>query len=474
MEDMVKRKGRKRRLPLGLGSGQKRKLLLEMPLNVLSAEVPQLLTPKEALQLALTCKDLKHVAKGYPRKVIQEKLHHFAKLSYSPRIGLIALDYAYSKVCGVCKREFSGAFSRRFPGLYAHDHCIGNEVVSLLYVREEYGLLESDLPTEMPVIAKFSREHTGMRGDYPFGKKCIWRNCHEMVPLRWTFEWVLHHDATLREKIHCRSIALKRQFALASMPEFRKPLFAGGVVYPTHVHFARTLTAKPSFLSLMRGHCSASESEDRVRQVVARGLALLSRVEKELVVLGPLLVEDGIGCCDPSMDSLEKALGHTLWSYLNVSYSGDSIVIDKLIERWKTKLWNDLRVARIEKLEHDPMLKWIVELRFEEFTEDYLRVWQPASTCQDIRCRALRLQRSPEFRNSELKFYSPLEIRSAFSNYLKKQKKFHLLPVEVKIEKLKFLHIQDREKLTTTQRALVLLGRIRKHLAEEDPQHQLA
>lgn len=107
-----------------------------------------------------------------------------------------------------------------------------------------------------------------------------------------------------------------------------------------------------------------------------------------------------------------------------------------------------------------------MELRFEEFIGDYLRVWQPVSSFQEIRCRALRLQRTPEFRNSGLQFYSKQEIRYAFMTYLKRQKKYPLLSRDEQLEKRKFLHIDDRERLNTTQRALVLLGRIHELYSE--------
>lgn len=368
MEDVLKRRALKRQRPenSNLRSGQK--LLLELPLNVLSAEIPQLLTPKEALELALTCKDLRHVAKAYPRELIKEKLHHFAKLSYTPSVGLVALDYAYAKVCGICKREFSGAFSKRFAGLYAHDHCIGNELVGLHCLRDDYSISEADLPEGMPIIAMYSREHTGVRGEYPFGKKSVWRRCHEMLPLQWTFEWVLYNDSTLRELVRCHDTATKRKFLLACRPEFRKPIHAGGVTYPTHVQFAMVLTSKTNFFApYLRGQCSDEEGAARVRAVVARGVELLSRVERELVVLGPLLAEDKVSCRDPSIESLEKVLGHRLWSYFSMALDGEPDDLEKIVDRWKTKLWNELRIARIKTLEHDAKLEWVSERLVGEF-----------------------------------------------------------------------------------------------------------
>lgn len=469
MEDMLKRKALKRQRAEVSSTSRTAKLLLDLPMNVLSAEIPQLLTPKEALELALTCKDLRHVAKLYPREIIKAKLHHFAKLSYEASIGLVALDYAYAKICGICKREFSGAFSKRFAGLYAHDHCIGNELVSLLYLREEYCISETDLPSDIPIIAKYSREHVGVRGEYPFGKKCVWNKCHEMLPLSWTFEWVLHNNRSLQSKVRCRNLTIKRRFLLASRAEFRKPIHAGGVTYPTHVSFAIVLTRKTNFLlPYLRGMCTEAEGATRVRAVVNRGLALLSRVERELVVLGPLLIEDGVTCWDTSLETLEKVLGHKLASYFARSFEDTTADLEKLIVTWKTKVWNDLRVARIRKLEWNPTLAWVVELRFEDFIGDYLRVWKPSSAYQDIQRRALRLQRSPEFRNSGLRFYNKRQIRLAFSSYFKRRNKHPLLLRDEKAERQKFLHIDHRERLNTTQIALILLGRIRELLHKSE------
>jgi len=268
-----------------------------------------------------------------------------------------------------------------------------------------------------------------------------------MIPLKWTFEWVLYHDKTVREKVikyikenpgavqtYQRNYScFRREFLLSQYKELRHPLFFEGVMYPTRVQLAKKLgegvDVFGDFFKVTRSGSTNLTLDDacvKALAITVRAFDLVQELKTMQVAYDHIVKNEAVDCGNLTLEHLLRDSNtrditkKCLASCLSID-GEESISPQRVVDVWKKFAWHKVRLARVAKLKNNPKLHWVVEFQFEDVVGDYLTAWIPETTYGDIGSYVTSLFHSSEFQKAGVARPSRSDI-TAFNNYLSYQR----------------------------------------------------